>query len=288
MSTTNSGQTASLAGKTCMVTGGNTGLGKSTALALARMGAQVIIFSRDPAKGATAQAEIKSATGNAQVDVLVGDLSSQRSIRNAVAEFKSRYQKLHVLVNNAGVNVGTRTVTEDGLEATFATNHLGPFLLTNLLLDVLKASAPSRIVNVSSGAHAMGDIQLDDLGFEKKYSPFKAYSQSKLANVLFTFELARKLQGTGVTVNAVDPGTVRTSLGSDQRLFRILVKLPIFVTPEKGALTAIRVASAPELEKVTGKYFAKEKEKESSKRSQDAALAKQLWDISAKLTHLTA
>ncbi len=277
-----------LKGKVCLVTGGNTGLGKSTATALARMGGHVIILSRDKARGEAAVAEIKSQTGNQQVDLLLGDLGSQQSTRSAVAEFKSRYNKLHVLVNNAGVNVGNRVLTPDGIESTFAINHLGPFLFTNLLLDVLKASAPSRVVNISSGAHTAGNIQLDDLQFEKKYSAFRAYAQSKLANVLFTTELARRLAGTGVTVNAVDPGTVRTSLGSDQWIFRLAVKLPFFVSPDQGAQTAVHVATAPEIEGVTGKYFAKSKEKTPSKRAQDAALAKQLWDISAKLTNLTA
>jgi len=285
MTTAGAGQ---LKGKICLVTGGNTGLGKSTATALARLGGHVIILSRDRARGEAAQAEIKSQTGNAQVDLLLGDLGSQKSTRSAAAEFKTRYKQLHVLVNNAGVNVGNRVLTEDGIESTFAINHLGPFLFTNLLLDVLKASAPSRIVNVSSGAHSAGAIQFDDLQFEKKYSAFKAYCQSKLANVHFTTELARRLQGTGVTVNAVDPGTVRTSLGSDQWIFRLAVKLPFFVTPDKGARTAIRVATAPELEGVTGKYFSKEKEKSPAKHAQDEAIAKQLWDVSAKLTKLTA
>jgi NAD(P)-dependent dehydrogenase (short-subunit alcohol dehydrogenase family) len=191
-------------------------------------------------------------------------------------------------VNNAGVNLGKRTVTPDGLEATLATNHLGPFLLTHLLLDVLKASAPSRIVIVGSGGHRAGKIRLDDLQFERKYSAFQSYSQSKLANVLFTYELARRLKGTGVDVNCADPGVVATSLGSDQLLYRLVVKWPWLQTPAEGAQTAIHLASAPELTGITGKYFIKSQEKPSSKASYDERLARELWDVSARLTGLEA
>jgi NAD(P)-dependent dehydrogenase (short-subunit alcohol dehydrogenase family) len=273
-------------GKVCLVTGANSGLGKATALALAKMGAAVVMLCRDQTRGSAALEEVKQQTGSSRVELLLGDLGSQRSVREAAAEFKRRYQRLDALINNAGVNLGKRVVTEDGIEATFAINHLGPFLLTNLLLDLLKASAPSRIINVASGAHRMGKIQFDDLQFEKKYRPMGAYSQSKLANVYFTYELARRLKGTGVTVNCADPGVAATSLGSDQLLFRILVKLPLFTTPEVGAQTSVHLASAPEVKDMTGKYFAKKKELASSKASHDEAIARKLWDTSATMTHL--
>jgi NAD(P)-dependent dehydrogenase (short-subunit alcohol dehydrogenase family) len=277
-----------LAGKVALITGASGGMGKSTALALARKGAQVVMLCRDATRGAAAVEDVKRESGNAQVELLIADLASQRSIRDAVAEFKKRHSRLDILVNNAGVNLGQRTVTPDGIEATLATNHLGPFLLTNLLLDVLKASAPSRVINVGSGAHRPGKIRLDDLQFERKYSAFSAYAQSKLANVLFTYELARKLKGTGVDVNCADPGVVATSLGGDQLIFRLIVKLPFLQSPDQGARTAIYLASAPELTGVTGKYFEKSKEKASSKPSQDEKLAGELWDVSARLTGLAA
>jgi NAD(P)-dependent dehydrogenase (short-subunit alcohol dehydrogenase family) len=279
-------QTVDLSGKVCLITGANSGLGKATSLALARMGAQVVMLSRDAQRGQAAVDEVRRESNNSRVELLLADVSSQRSIRKAADEFKSRHDKLHVLVNNAGVNLGSRQVTEDGIESTFAINHLGPFLLTHLLLDVLKASAPSRVIMVGSGAHSMGKLRFEDLQFEKKYSAMGAYSQSKLANVMYTYELARRLSGTGVTVNCADPGTVATSLGSDQWIFRFLVKLPFFQTPEKGAATAVHLASAPELQGVTGKYFAKQREAKSSERSLDAEASKRLWEESARLVHV--
>jgi retinol dehydrogenase-14 len=287
MSDTNT-DSKQMAGKVVLITGASGGMGKVTAVALARKGARVVMLCRDATRGAAAVEDVKRESGNAQVELLVGDLASQHSTREAAAEFKKRHSHLDILVNNAGVNLGQRSLTPDGIEATFATNHLGPFLFTNLLLDVLKASAPSRIVNISSGAHLMAKMQMDDLQYSRKYKAFASYAQSKLANVLFTYELARRLKGTGVDVNAVDPGGVATGLGSDQLLFRILVKLPILKTPEKGASTAIYLASAPELTGVTGKYFVNSKEKPSSKLSYDEKLWRDLWDVSARMTGLEA
>lgn len=275
-----------LDGQVALITGASSGMGTATATALARMGAHVVLLCRDAARGAKAVETVKSESGSQKVELLLADLASQRSIHEAAAEFKRRHWRLHILVNNAGVNLGQRTVTPDGLEATFATNHLGPFLLTHLLLDVLKASAPSRIINISSGAHKPGKIHLDDLQFERKYSAFQAYAQTKLANVLFTYELARRLKGTGVDVNVADPGLVATSLGRDQLIFRLIVKIPWLQTPAEGAQTAIHLASAPELEGVTGKYFVKSQEESSSKASYDERLARELWDVSARLTGL--
>lgn len=280
--TTNGGQ--SMKGKVALVTGANTGLGKVTALELARQGATVVMLCRNADKGRAAVEEIKSASGNPNVELLVGDVSSQSSIRAAVKQFTAKHPALHVLVNNAGVNLGTRQLTPDGYETTFATNHLGPFLLTNLLLDALKAGAPSRVITVASGAHKMGKINFDDLQFEKKYRGMGAYAQSKLSNVLFGYELARRLKGTGVTSNLADPGVAATSLGSDQWIFRLIVKLPIVPKAKDGAATSVYLATAQEVENVTGQYFIKKKPAKSSPLSQDEALARQLWDVSAKLT----
>jgi len=205
-----------MTGKVCLITGANSGIGKATALGLAKLDATVVIVSRDKDKGEAALLEIRTRSGNKNVDAMVADLSSQDSVRELAHDFKARYKKLHVLINNAGVFLPKRVPTVDGLEATFATNHLGHFLLTNLLLDVLKASAPSRIINITSSAHRGTEMDFEDLQGEKKYSGFHAYSQSKLANVLFTYQLAKLLEGTGVTVNCLHPGVVRTGFGKDQ------------------------------------------------------------------------
>ncbi len=280
---------SSMKGKSCIVTGGNSGIGKETALGLARLGATVIIVSRDRSKGEAALPDIKRKSGNQNVDLMLADLSSMQSVRQLAQEFLAKYQKLHVLVNNAGIFLPKRVVTADGLEATFTTNHLGHFLLTNLLLDLLKASAPSRIINITSDAHKGAEIDFDDLMGEKKFSGFKAYGQSKLANVLFTYELARRLEGTGVTVNCLHPGVVRTGFGKDAGglfAFGLRVIGPFMMSPEKAAGAAVYLASSPELESVTGKHFVKGKEEESSKESYDQAAAERLWQVSAELTKL--
>jgi len=279
-----------MTGRVCLVTGGNSGIGKETALGLAKLGATVVIVSRDLAKGEAALSEIKSKSGNPNVRLLVADLSSMSSVRKLAKSFSEKYPMLHVLVNNAGTYLPKRVVTSDGYEAVFATNHLGYFLLTNLLLDRLKASAPSRIVNVTSDAHRGREIDFEDLMQEKKFSAFKAYHQSKLANVLFTYELAKRLEGTSVTVNCLHPGVVRTGFGKDMGgLFSIGVKLagPLMMSPEKAAKAAIYLASSPELDGVTGKFFSKGKQEPSSKESYDAAAAERLWQVSTELTRLT-
>src|SRR5215472_2725582 len=246
-------------GKICMVTGANSGIGKETALGLAQMGATVVMVCRDRARGEAAQSEIKTKSGNNGVDLLLADLSSQQSIRQLVENFRQRYTQLHVLINNAGVYMLRRRTTVDGLEMTFAVNYLAPFLLTNLLLDVIKASARARIVNVSSGAHEAGYIKMDDLQAEKRYRSMRAYGQSKLALVLFTHELARRLEGTGVTVNCLHPGFVATNIGQGGLGFigRTVAKFIVAflgVSPEEGAKTSIYLASSPDVEGVTGKY----------------------------------
>jgi len=281
----------SMQGKVCVVTGANSGIGKATAMGLAQMGATVVMVCRDQAKGEEAQNEIKEKSGNDAIDLMLADLTSQASIRQLAENIQQRYQQVHVLINNAGgVNL-TRRETSDGLEATFAVNYLAPFLLTNLLLDKLKASSPARIVIVSSESHQAGYIKMDDLELEKGYRLMRAYGQSKLAMVLFTYELARRLQGTGVTANCLHPGFVATNIGQNGvgSIGRSIVKL-IFsrlgISPEEGAKTSIYLASSPEIEGVTGKYFAKSIPVRSAPISYDETLQRQLWDESVKLVNL--
>jgi NAD(P)-dependent dehydrogenase (short-subunit alcohol dehydrogenase family) len=225
------------------------------------------------------------------VDVFEADLSAQAEVRRLAAEVKEVYPRLDVLVNNVGGSWAHRHVTADGLEHTFALNHLAPFLLTHELRDLLVASAPARVVTVSSGAQAMGRIDLDDLQGERSYSGQRAYNQSKLANVLFTYELARRLEGTGVTATVLHPGVVRTAFGREDtgRLLRLMFPLvtPFMKTPEQGAATSIYLASSPEVAGATGAYFANRRPKRSSKLSYDLDLARRLWDVSAELTGVT-
>ncbi len=280
-----------MAGRTVLVTGATAGIGKATALGLATMGAHVAITGRDRGRTDAAAAEIRAA-GGGQVDALVADLSSQSEVRRLADEVLQSHARIDVLVNNAGGYWNTRHVTVDGLERTFALNHLAPFLLTNLLLDRLKQSAPARVVTVSSHAHAEGRIDFDDIQGERSYSGARAYNQSKLANVLFTYELARKLQATSVTANALHPGVVSTSFGAEdpsgvQRWFVPFMR-PFMKTPAQGAATSIHLASAPDLERVTGCYFVNSKPKRSSKPSYDEATAARLWQVSSDLVGLTA
>ncbi len=276
-------------GRTCVVTGANSGIGKATAAGLARQSAHVVMVCRDGARGEAAQTEIQSLTGNPSVDLLIADLSSQAAIRTLAAEITRSLDSVHVLVNNAGVLASPRMETVDGLEYTFALNHLAPFLLTNLLLDLLTASEPARVVNVTSNAHRMGRIRFDDLQASRRFRALGAYNQSKLGNILFTYELARRMEGLGVTVNCVHPGGVNTNFGSQAKgafaaLFRFLK--PLMRSPEKGAETVLYAAMAPEMEGVTGKYLVDRESRPSSLRSYDEGLARQLWDVSAELTGL--
>ena len=280
-----------MAGKTVLVTGGTGGIGKATALGLAAMGAHLAITGRARGRTEDAAREIRAA-GGGQVDVFIGDLSSQAEIRRLADEMLHRFSRIDVLVNNVGGYWNTRHETADGLERTFALNHLAPFLLTHLLLDRLTQSAPARVVTVSSNAQAQGRIDFDDLQGVRTYSGSRAYSQSKLANVLFSYELARRLQGTSVTANALHPGVVSTAFGAEDpaTVQRMLIPfLRLFMkTPAEGAATSIHLASAPALEQVTGRYFADSKPKTSSKLSYDGATADRLWQISADLVGLTA
>jgi retinol dehydrogenase 14 len=279
-----------MAGKIVIVTGGSGGIGRATALGLATMGARLAITGRDLGRTEGAAREIRAVSGG-QVDVFVADLSSQSEVRHLADKVLERYAYIDVLVNNVGGYWNTRHVTADGLERTFALNHLAPFLLTNLLLDRLKQNATSRVVTVSSNAHAQGHIEFDDLQGMRSYSGARAYNQSKLANVLFSYELARRLQGTSVTANALHPGLVSTSFGAEDpgRAQRLLVPFlrPFMKAPAKGAATSVHVASAPHLDQVTGRYFANRKPKRSSERSYDEATAARLWQVSADLVGLT-
>lgn len=276
-------------GRICLITGANRGIGRATALGLARMGAEIVMVSRDRRRGELAQAQIRAESGNPAVELLVADLSSQTSIRQLAADFKSRYQNLHVLLNNAGVIKKERTLTEDGLEMTFAVNHLAPFLLTHLLLDTLKNSAPARIINVSSMVHKWGEIDFEDLQGEGQYDMDRAYNQSKLANILFTYELARRLEGTGVTVNSLEPGMTVTDFGREytgfkafmSKLWRVFMK-----SPEQGAETSIYLASSSEVAAVSGKHFVDKGAVSSSKATYDVAVAGRLWKISETLAEI--
>lgn len=278
-------------GKICLVTGSSSGIGKVTARELARAGATVVMVCRNRAKGEAVQQEIQAATGNEHVDLLLADLTSLADIRRLVAEFKQKYTRLHVLIHNAGGANSTRKLTPEGYEATFALNYLAPFLLTELLLDVLKASAPARVVNVSSMAHSGGQIDFVDLQGEKKYNTWKAYGQAKLALILFTYELARQLQGTGVTVNALHPGVIASNFDQGLSSFmRFGWKLiaPFLSSVEQGAQTTLYLATSPEVEGVSGKYFSERKERPSSSRSYDEAVRRRLWQISEELVHVNA
>ena len=278
-------------GKICLITGANSGIGKATALGLAKMGATVVLVSRDRARGEQAQSEIKAQSGNPNIDLLLADLSSQQSIRQLADDFKQRYSQLHVLINNAGVFSPRKRLTVDGIDMVFAVNQLAPFLLTNLLLDVLKASAPARIVNVSSGSHEANYLKLDDLQSEKHYRPMRAYGQSKLALVLFTYELARRLEGTGVTANCLHPGFVSTNIAQrDLPLPARIAAKPIFlfgISPEQGAKTSIYLASSSDVEGVTGKYFVKSVPRQSAPLTHDESLQHKLWQVCAVMTGLT-
>jgi NAD(P)-dependent dehydrogenase (short-subunit alcohol dehydrogenase family) len=274
-------------GKTVLVTGATNGIGLVTARELSRLGAEVTIVSRKADKCAAVSEAISTETKN-PVEFIAADLSTLAGIRQAAAGFKQRHTRLHVLVNNAGGFFNKRLVTPDGLEMTFALNHLNYFLLTNLLLDVLKASAPARVVNVASGMHMGARLDFDNLQGEKRYAGFRAYGQSKLANILFTYELAHRLEKSGVTVNALHPGYVDTGLSLNNGFFfRVFAKLSARLfgrKPEVGAQTSIYLAASPKVEGITSKYFADCKIVESSPESYVKATSEELWQVSLELT----
>ena len=276
----------SLQGKICLVTGSTSGIGKVTARELANGGATVVLLSRSRAKGEATQADIKQATGNQHVELLVADLSLLEEVRRLASEFQHTHNYLHVLVNNAGGAYPSRTLTSEGLEATLAVNYLAPFLLTELLLDTLKASAPARIVNVSSAQHANATIAFGNLQGEKKYANLGSYNQAKLALLMWTYELAHRLEGTGVSVNALHPGVTATNFADGMigpAAWAMKLLKPFLLTAEQGAQTTLYLATSPQVDQVTGKYFVKSQEKPSSNRSYDQTVGSRLWEVTEQL-----
>ena len=283
-------QQIDLTGKTCFVTGATSGIGEETALAFARMGARVGVLARSRERAEQTRERIARDTST-EIDIVECDLASLSSIRSAAEDVLERFDALHVWVNNAGVVATSRKTTADGFELTFGVNHLGPFLLTNLVLSRIRESAPARIVNVASEAHrfAKQGLDWDDLQNERGYKTFRVYGESKLANILFTRELARRLEGTDVTANSLHPGEVATRLGSDNGIFaRTLVKVlkPFLSTPAKGAQTQVHVATAPELEGKTGLYFDDCRERRPNRWAEDDESARRLWEVSERLVGL--
>jgi NAD(P)-dependent dehydrogenase (short-subunit alcohol dehydrogenase family) len=278
-------------GKTVLITGANQGIGKTSAIALGKRGARLVLVCRNAEKGRAAVADIERE-GAKGVELLIGDMGSQADIRRVAAEFRARHDRLDVLLNNAGVLVTGRRTTVDGIEETFAINHLGYFLLTNLLLDVLRASAPSRIVNVSSEAHRRAKMRWDDLQYKRgRYVALTAYGQSKLANILFTRALAHRLDAAGVTANCLHPGVIASGFGQTYGgVFGVIIRLahPFMIKPEEGAHTSVYLASSPEVEGVTGKYFDKCKERRPSRAALEDGAPERLWVISEELTGLRA
>ena len=279
-----------LKGKVCMVTGATAGIGIVTAKALAQQGATVIVAGRNKEKSVSTVDQIRKETENHDVEYILADLSVQKEVRKLADDFKSKFKRLDILVNNAGAVFDKRFETADGLEMTFALNHLSYFLLTDLLLDTIKASVPSRIINVSSDAHKGAKINFDDIQGKKKYGAMRAYGQSKLANILFTYELARKLEGSGVTSNALHPGFVASSFGSNMRgAFRLILRfLQLFaMSSENGAETSIYLATSPNVANINGKYFVKKKEVRTSVKSYDKNIGEKLWKVSEELTNFS-
>ena len=278
-------------GKTVLITGATNGIGKVAALELAKKGAHVVIVGRNPAKTADTVAAIKAGSSNPNIESILADLTSMAEVRKIAATFLASHSRLDVLINNAGAFFSERRESVDGYEMTFAGNHLAYFLLTNLLLDTLKASAPARIVNVSSNAHGIGKLNFDNLNAQNRYGMrgFSAYGNSKLANVMFTYALARRLEGTGVTANVLHPGFVRTGMNNNNGVVMAVIMgiiRPFFLTPEQGADTIIYLASSPEVEGVSGKYWEKRTAIPSSQSSYDVGAQERLWAMSEQMTGL--
>ncbi len=279
-------------GKTVLITGATAGIGRVTARELADDGARVVFVARNKAKAEETAAWIAQATGNRAVEFIIADLSMRADVRKAAKEFLSRSDSLDVLVNNAGATFSKRTETVDGIEMTFAVNHLAPFLLTNLLMDALKKRPSARIVTVSSHAHQSARMDFDDLEGRQRYGGMRAYGQSKLANLLFTYELARRLSGTGITANALHPGFVASEFGmNNDGPMRVMMKIAHrlgAISPEEGARTSVYLASSPEVQGMSGKYFVKCREAQSNAASHDIESQKRLWEISRTMTGMSA
>jgi len=278
-----------MGGTTVLITGGTSGIGKATAVAMAAMGANVVVVGRNQERGGAAVEEIKAQSHNESVELMLADLSVQAEVRRLAEEFLERYDRLDVLVNNAGLVQSKRTETPDGIETTLAINYLAPFLLTNLLLGCLEQSAPSRVITVSSEAQRWGTMDFEDMQSRRKYRGFPVYGMTKLANIMFTYELAERLDGTDVSANCLHPGSVGTNFGQNNRgamaLFFRTFK-PFMRSPEQGADTLIWLASSPEIDGVSGKYFSDRKEIEAKKVAYDPAARRRLWEISEQLTGL--
>jgi NAD(P)-dependent dehydrogenase (short-subunit alcohol dehydrogenase family) len=275
-------------GKVCVVTGATSGIGKAAAAALARQGAQVVLVGRDRGRAEAAAAEMGAAS-TVPPKVEIADLTSMEQVR-ALAGRLASLERIDVLINNAGLVLGERRVTQDGFEHVFAVNHLAPFLLTNLLLPKLTGSAPARVITVTSDAHSAASLDLDDPSLEHGWNSWRSYANSKLANILFTRELARRLDGTGVTANCAHPGVVRTGFGRESRpllRFGLTLARPFLLSPERGADTIVYLASSPDVAGETGGYYVKRQRREPSAAARDDAAARKLWDISEKMTGLT-
>jgi NAD(P)-dependent dehydrogenase (short-subunit alcohol dehydrogenase family) len=276
----------SMRGKRVILTGASRGIGRETALALGRMGADLSFVVRDPERGGAVAEEVRALAGGGEVEVFVADLSSMADVRRVAAEILAKHSRIDVLVNNAGALLMDRQVTKDGYEATFATNHLAYFLLTKLLLGAVKKAPAGRIVNVASEAHHRGSLSFDDLMGEKKYVGWQAYSTSKLANILFTSELARLLEGTTVTTNSLHPGVIASGFARNNAgVVGFLAKVvsPFLMSSENGAKTTIFLATDPSVSTVSGKYFDKSAPKKPSREARDPSVAKRLWDVSEEL-----
>lgn len=272
-------------GRVCLVTGASSGLGLATATGFARLGATVIMLCRNIDRGNAARDRVRTETENTNISLLVADLASLDQVRRAAADVARDHAHVHVLVNNAGIQARRRRLTQDGFEETLAVNHLAPFLLTSLLAPLLRASAPARVVTIASQIERVGRIHFDDLQLEHGYGPVRAYAQSKLANILFTYELASRLAGTDVTANCLHPGYLNTGLMRESPDWMRALWRPFLPNAECGARTALYLATAPELETVTGGYFERCRPARSSRRSYDIAARRRLWDASAALTN---
>ncbi len=278
-----------MGGKTALITGGTSGIGKASAVALAAMGANVVVVGRNPERGEAAVEEIKAQSHSGSVELMLADLSVQSEVRKLAEEFLGRHDRLDVLANNAGLVQSKRTETPDGIETTLAINHLAPFLLTNLLIERLEQSAPSRVITVSSEAQRWGNMEFEDIQSRRKYRGFPVYGMTKLANIMFTYELAERLSSTDVSANCLHPGSVGTNFGQNNRgpmaLFFRTFK-PFMRSPEQGADTLIWLSSSPEVAGVSGKYFSDRKEIKAKKVAYDPAARRRLWEISEDLTGL--